>query len=335
MTLTLVEITDAKAWDEYVAAHPAGHPLQLWGWGEAKRGNGWTPHRLALLDGDTWLAGVQVLVWQVPRLGSRIAYAPRGPVAAPGSSVALQLLQELEGWAKQQRVMYARVEPAWRQAERPVGWRAAGHHIQLPATYTIDLNKTEEVLQEPMARKHRQYIRKSERDGVSAERLGVGGDIVPMYQIYSETAARAGFGLHAAGYYERLFAGLGEANYLYYAYFEGRPVAFLWLAVAGKTAYELYGGVNETGQAMKANYLLKWRAITELKAAGYEIYDFNGRLNEGVSQFKQGFGPDETDYVGTWDFPVNKAGYTLWEHLWPVVKPVGRRLMRVLKPRQT
>ena len=111
-------------------------------------------------------------------------------------------------------------------------------------------------------------------------------------------------------------------------------MAFLWLAESGRTAYELYGGVNETGQELKANYFLKWQAICEMQAAGHEVYDFNGRLNEGVSRFKEGFGPDETDYVGTYDFPLNRAGYQLWEHLWPVAKRVGRQMARIRIPRR-
>jgi peptidoglycan pentaglycine glycine transferase (the first glycine) len=71
-----------------------------------------------------------------------------------------------------------------------------------------------------------------------------------------------------------------------------------------------------------------------MQAAGHEVYDFNGRLNEGVSRFKEGFGPDETDYVGTYDYPLNRAGYQLWEHLWPVAKRVGRQMAKLRAPRR-
>ena len=103
----------------------------------------------------------------------------------------------------------------------------------------------------------------------------------------------------------------------------------MWLAAAGRTAYELYGGVNAAGGEIKANYPLKWQAIRAMKAAGYEIYDFNGRLNEGVSRFKDGFGPDETDWIGTYDYPLNAPLYLAWEKLWPLAKPVGRMLRKI------
>jgi len=327
--MKLIEIEDRDVWDKYVAESEWGHPLQLWGWGELKRENGWAPHRLALVDDDgSWLAVAQVLTWPIPRTGRVIAYVPRGPLAEPGSEAAETLLRLVTEWARPRRAIYVRVEPAWLDARLPRGWRRSENGLQMSATYTIDLGKSEDELLEAMARKHRQYVRKAEREGVTVERVSA-DSLAEMYRIYAETAARAKFGLHAVGYYQALLRELGEANYLYYARVDGRVVAFLWLAAAGQTAYELYGGVDAAGQEAYANYLLKWVAMRELKAAGYKIYDFNGRLNEGVSQFKVGFGPDKTDYVGTWDYPLNKLGYQLWQRLWPTAKLVGRQLARL------
>ena len=319
--MELVEITDKVAWDKFVSESPWGHPLQLWGWGETKSRNEWIPNRLALMDDGRIVAGVQVLLWRLPRLSYWIVYAPRGPVVEPGSEQAARLLDALIRWSRMNNGLYVRIEPAW-TSKAPSGWVNARNRLQLAATYTIDLSESEEDILEQMSSKHRQYIRKAERDGVSVVRAGK-GETAAMYELYADTAKRAGFGIHSQEYYETLESELGDNNYLYYAYFEGKPVAFLWLAVAGKTAYELYGGVNAVGAEMKANYILKWEAMRAMKAAGYEIYDFNGRLNEGVSRFKDGFGPDETDYIGTYDFPLNRLGYQLWESLWPVAKRVG------------
>lgn len=363
--MNLREVTDRHAWDAFVNEHSWGHPLQLWGWGEAKRSTNWTPYRL-ILDHEGKKAGAQVLLWPIPKLGRFIAYVPRGPVVEP--ALAEKLLAELVVWAKAHKALYLRVEPAWIEAELPNGWRKAANSLQMTETYTIDLTKTEDEILEPMARKHRQYIRKAERDGVVIERINSapatvnsgpvtgstpsssldapgdgdpatgatrtspeGSDLQPMYDLYYETASRAGFGIHSFEYYQDLHSELGESSYLYYASIEGTPVAFLWLAAAGATAYELYGGVSGQGQEAKANYYLKWHAIEAMKTAGFKTYDFNGRLNEGVSQFKAGFGPDETNYVGTYDYPFNLLGYHAWETLWPVAKPVGRKIMKAVK----
>jgi len=328
--MKLVEITDRAVWDQFVGQHPWGHPLQLWGWGEAKRANNWTPHRLALMEDGQIVAGAQVLLWPIPRLGRKVVYVPRGPVAEPPK--ANELLGELTVWAKDHAGLYLRIEPSWKQATLPSLWIKSPHAIQLRETYTIDLAKDEGSLLEPMSSKHRQYIRKAERDGVKvALSTPESNYLGAMYDIYCDTAKRAGFGIHDKEYYDLLFTELGAGNSLYIALVDEKPAAFLWLAHAGKTVYELYGGVTDAGQEAKANYFLKWTAIQAAKRDGYQIYDFNGRLNEGVSRFKEGFGPEETNWIGTWDYPFNMLGYQLWERLWPIAKPIGRKLMKAVK----
>lgn len=322
------EITDRAQWDEWVSAHPWGHPLQLWGWGEVKALNGWTPLRLAWVENGQIRAAAQMLLWPIPRLGKMVAYVPRGPVIDPADEAAHAFIDHLRQAAKGHRALYLKLEPGWQHFAFGSRWHKTEDHILLPETYTIDLTQPEEQMLEQMSRKHRQYIRKSEREGVNVvecqhrrEHLGTFG------RIYSQTAKRAGFSIHPKEYYDELSIELGDNNHIYYAEVNGKPEAVLWLAAAGEVAFELYGGVTDIGQENKANYALKMRAISDMKQAGYKLYDFNGRLNEGVSQFKEGFGPDSTDWVGTYHAPIDKAGYAVWSKVFPILKPIGRKLM--------
>lgn len=325
--MKLQEVIDRNQWDRFVNGHPDGHPLQLWGWGEVKRQNGWTPERLAVFEEGSITGAAQILFWPIPRYGKKVAYSPRGPIMQ--SSEKKAIFTTLADVAKQHNALYLKVEPQTKEFPDMPGWRKSSLPTLLPQTYTIDLTKSEDELMDAMARKHRQYIRKSERDGVEVvecthpvEHLGA------FQRIYEDTANRAGFGLHAPEYYKTIAAELGANSHIYYALVDGRAEAVLWLLAAGQTAFELYGGVTERGGDRKANYALKWHAITDMKQRGCKIYDFNGRLNEGVGQFKAGFGPDATDWAGSYDLPFDKIGYAAWTKLFPVLKPVGRRLMR-------
>src|ERR1017187_6359971 len=98
--MTLTEITDRQEWDKFVDGHPNGHPLQLWGWGEAKRANGWTAYRLVLQEDGQFVCGAQVLLWRIPKVGYRLAYVPQGPITTPGNTQSAKLLEALAGWAK-------------------------------------------------------------------------------------------------------------------------------------------------------------------------------------------------------------------------------------------
>ncbi len=324
--MRLTKITDRTRWDELVRESSSGHPLQLWAWGELKRLNGWTPHRLALLRDGVAVAAGQVLFWRIPTWGRSVAYLPRGPIGE--EAAARTFLDGAAAFARSHGALYLRVEPSWTDARMPARWRHADDGILLGHTYTIDLRKSEDELLAAMRGKTRQYIRKTEKDGVRVERETTGERLGDVWRIYQETAARADFGLHPFAYYQRLFEEYGPDNRLYCALVDDRPEAFLWLVQGGGVAFELYGGVTERGGARKANYGLKWRAIADAKAAGSHLYDFNGRLNEGVGQFKTGFGPDETEYIGTYDLPLSHAGYLAWQKLWPLAKPIGRALLK-------
>ena len=80
---------------------------------------------------------------------------------------------------------------------------------------------------------------------------------------------------------------------------------------------------------MRANYMLKWHAITECTAAGIERYDLNGLLGDGVSTFKRGFAGHEDLLAGTWKLPLSHL-YPLWDRGLPTVKAVIRTAKRYL-----
>lgn len=337
--MLLQEITDVALWDQFVESHPYGHPLQLWAWGDLKRANGWSPYRLAVMDGSQIVAAAQLLMWPIPKLGKMVAYIPRGPVAEPNKPATKQLLDQVVAFARDHKALYIHVEPAWINAKRPAGWKQSHQKILLPQTYVIDLSKPEQQLLASMRSKTRQYIRKADSLGVEIERLDYQQTspesqaeyLEYFWDIYKHTAKRAGFGLHDFGYYQKLWELYGNHNRLYFAKASGQILAFLWVVESGSVAFELYGGINETGASLKANYLLKWAAIVEAQQRGMRVYDFNGRLNEGVSQFKEGFGPEEVEFVGPWDWPLGKVGYALWQKLLPALKPIGRRIIKAGK----
>jgi peptidoglycan pentaglycine glycine transferase (the first glycine) len=102
------------------------------------------------------------------------------------------------------------------------------------------------------------------------------------------------------------------------------------LAISSDTAYELYGGMNEDGQRLRANYALKWYAIRKVKEWGLTEYDFGGLVVGGVSVFKQGWSEESTTFAGTFDKPLSPL-YGAWSSLFPKVKTVLQTLRRATK----
>ncbi|GAB3548342.1 peptidoglycan bridge formation glycyltransferase FemA/FemB family protein [Arthrobacter tumbae] len=308
MNLVIAPCWNAPEWDAAVN-RLNGHPQQLWGWGQTKADHGWRTDRLLLnRDGET-IACAQILIRRLPLPFRALVYIPRGPVCNAGD--AQEVLEALGNYA---RDAYAgtvlSIEPDWDAdsdfsgAVRSAGFRATENTILIPRTLILDLSCTEDELLAGMSKKHRQYIRKSAREELEFREV-TREEIPDCLTVYRETAERAGFGIHEDGYYLDIHQNLGAASPVYAA-FQGRTmVAFLWLSASDHTAFELYGGMTEEGERLRANYALKWLAIREMKERGVERYDFNGLLNDGVSKFKMGWAKHENLLMGTWDKPLS------------------------------
>lgn len=319
--------TDSATWDSYVIDH-GGHPLQLWGWGEVKAAHNWSVERVFVTAGEGTVAAAQLLIRHLPGPLGTVVYIPRGPVAGEAGEQTPAILDALAAHAKHQhRAILLTIEPHWRQWPNLRGWRTSDNTILIPRTLILDLNKNEDELQAVMAKKTRQYIRKSAKEGIELRRVTTHDDLAACLAIYHDTAARAGFPLHDDQYYYDIFDKMGDHSPVFAAYEAGQPIAFLWLAISGDIAFELYGGMNDRGQQLRANYALKWHVITTMKKWGISEYDMNGLLNDGVSTFKQGFADHEDMLVGTYDKPLSPL-YWAWTYGLPWAKKVMRLIKR-------
>lgn len=291
--------------------------MQLWGWGDLKSAHRWGAHRLLVTDeaGKT-IGGAQVLERRLPKPFGSMLYIPRGPVG--DSSTVLPLVSDY--CRKYLKATHISVEPHQVEPVLAPGWRRVEKAVLIPETILIDLSQPEDALQADMTKKTRQYIRKSAKDGVTT-RAGHEGDLPAIMTIYRQTAERAGFGLHDDQYYYDIHAMLGDDSKIFVAEVDGQVVAFVWLVATPEVAYELYGGMNDKGQERRANYCLKWFAMTSLKQAGIRTYDVNGLLNDGVSTFKRGFASHETTLAGSYDYPLS-PWYPVWKNVFPAAKKV-------------
>lgn len=326
--ISLKTCDDRQDWDDYVLEY-GGHPLQLWGWGDTKAAHGWQVERVLGYDMDkVVVGGAQVLLRKLPWPLRAMAYIPRGPVGQADQMP--EFLDALANYVRSQyRAVVLTIEPDWTELPQSLDkkWSKSDNTILIPHTLILDLTKTEDELLAPMAKKTRQYIRKSNgEDDLVIHQVKGREYLAECLEIYHETARRAGFALHGDQYYYDIFDKLDEASPVFAAFYDGKPVAFLWLAISGSTAFELYGGMNDRGQELRANYALKWHVIQKMREWGLDRYDMNGLLTDGVSTFKRGFADHEDELVGTYDRPLSPL-YVVYTR----VLPLGKKLVRAIK----
>lgn len=326
--IELQKCSDAERWDEFILEHD-GHPLQLWEWGEVKSRHGWVAERLFLKntnDNDKIIAAAQILIRPLPSPFRSVAYIPKGPIA--DTTYNTSFLEAIAEFVKRDYHSVAlTIEPNTISFQAPDGWRHSTNQILSPQTIVLDLTMSEANLQTNMVKKTRQYIRKSTNDGVVIKQLKTADQLLECLNIYKQTAERAGFNLHNNNYYQDIYACMKDYSPVFAAYVNKKMVAFLWMAISAKTAYELYGGMNEDGQRIRANYALKWHVIQKMKEWGLQEYDFGGLVAGGVSIFKQGWSSEETVFVGTFDKPLSPL-YLLWNKGLPTAKTIVHKLKK-------
>lgn len=325
---TLKLCTDKQEWDDYILDN-GGHPLQLWGWGDVKTAHGWQADRLfAYDDNEERIGAVQLLIRKLPLPLRSLAYVPRGPVTT--SEHAEDLLNELANYVKRvHKSVAVSVEPDAELFSTPDGWVKSTNTILPSSTIVLDLTKPESELLALMAKKTRQYIRKSAAEGTIIKQIHSRDELSKCLDMYHQTARRAKFDLHDDAYYYDIFDKMGDYIVVYATYMDNQPIAFLWLAISGDVAFEQYGGMNEAGQSLRANYALKWHAIRKTREWGLKRYDFGGLIGGGVTNFKMGWTNQPTELAGTFD-----KGLSKWYGLWQNGLPTAKKVVRKLRPKR-
>lgn len=336
MGFSVEQCTDRDVWDAEVNAQ-RGHPMQLWGWGLTKAQHSWSVDRVLVKDQAGVVVGsAQVLFRALPLPFRSLAYIARGPQAAPGQSSAV--LAAVADYVKtSHRSVVLSIEPDWdlespeTQELKKGQWQPTHNTILIGRTLILDLHRSEDELLAAMTKKTRQYIRKSGREELTYRRVAR-SELAQCLEVYRLTAERAGFGIHEDSYYLDIFDNMGEESPVFAAFHGGKVVAFLWLATSDTTAFELYGGMNNVGSSLRANFSLKWTAVQAMKARGISRYDFNGLLNDGVSQFKFGFADHENMLAGTWDLPLSGL-YPVYTRMLPIVRRAARNARTLVSRR--
>jgi lipid II:glycine glycyltransferase (peptidoglycan interpeptide bridge formation enzyme) len=341
-----------RRWDDFVTAHPSGHLLQSYAWGEFKRQHQWLPLRVIITEqgSERILAGAQILFRQMA--GLSVAYIPKGAVVDWQDRPLVEaLLDTVHRTAKRRRAIYLKIEPnevADPVLEQRLGdyyrFKPSSETVQPKNTIRLDLTPSPEVILERMKSKTRYNIRLSERRGVSCRPADPADptDFARFYRLMETTGQRDRFGIHSVEYYRDVWNAFNSApensgnGTLWLAEFEGQIIAGVMVFSFGKEAAYLYGASSDEHRREMPTYLIQWKAIQWAKANGAEWYDFWGIPDDieaeenahaesddknvrdglwGVFRFKQGFGGEIVRYAGAFDFIYNRPMYLLWQRI--------------------
>jgi len=315
-------------WDKR-ATHVGACFLQSSEWGSLQRAMG---KEIKTLDADE-LRG-SVLKNPLP-FGFSYYYVPRGPFGDVGNSIRLRIFTKALRRTADPKTLFLRIEPfvedtqTERDSLREAGFVAVPF-VQPKETIILDLLKNEDDLLKAMEHNTRYAIRAAERRGVVirkvsdlAERKKVFKD---FWDLFSVTNDRHSLKAFPKAYYEHVAELDGECPAtLFFAEFEGRPIAAAIIVRFGTTATYLYAASKSGLGRYNAPSFLLWEAMRAAKAEGCDTFDLWGISDTkkkwaGVTAFKKSFGGKKTVYVGTWDAPFHKILYHAYMTLGKIKK---------------
>ncbi len=163
--------------------------------------------------------------------------------------------------------------------------------------YICDLKLGEEVLLANMHSKHRNAVRKAQKDGVIVK-SGTTEELISEYvQMDNATWERSGKSSLGAGFYKKKIENLGDYCTIFIAYKDDEPQSGALIYYDSKRGYYMFGANKDRPYTGSGN-LLQWEIMKFLMEQGVEEYSFVGcRINEDenskyhdIQRFKSRFG---------------------------------------------
>lgn len=164
-------------------------------------------------------------------------------------------------------------------------------------SHVINLTLDEEILFNNIHSKHRNVIKKAEKEGVVIEK-GVSDKLISdYYKIDILTWKRSNRTASGEGTLHKIVNKLKENIIIYIAYKDGEPQSGAVFFYNNAMCYYMHGANNDNPVTGSGN-LLQWQAIKDMKAYGVAKFSFVGcRINEdknskyhGIQRFKERFG---------------------------------------------
>jgi lipid II:glycine glycyltransferase (peptidoglycan interpeptide bridge formation enzyme) len=312
------------------------HPLQSAEWGKFREKTGVKVVR----END-----LQITIHPLPHTKFTIGYLPKGPMPTK------QMLVELERIGKREKCIFIQLEPNVENSEalksevKDLGLVPAAHPLFTKYTFILDLTKSEEELLKNMHQKTRYNIRVAEKKGVKIIEDNSDKAFEEYLRLTKETTTRQNFYAHSERYHRLMWETLKPTNkeqkidtetltaHLLKATYQNEVLVTWIVFVLGDTLYYPYGASSTTHREVMASNLMMWEAIRFGKKLGLKTFDMWGALGPnpnpkdpwyGFHRFKEGYGPKPVEFIGSFDFVINKKMYFVFKILnkvrWAILK---------------
>lgn len=312
MITKLLNIKDKKQYNSLIK-----HPVQTWEWGDFQKSQGHQVSRFGVFDKDKMVSAYTLSFHKIPKTNFSIGTILRGP------KVDDQMVENIKKIAIKENAIFVKFEPDISIAESTMHFgsvKLSPKEAFYPYTFLLDLEKTEEQLLKSMHSKTRYNIKVANRYGVEVKEATNDKGFEIYLKLLFDTTKRQGFYLHTKKYHRDLWKTLKETDmpHIILASYQGKVIsAFMLFKIKDQLFYPYGSSLNIHRQVM-APTLLMWESVKLAKKLNCKKFDMWGCLGLdakegdngfGFHRFKQGFGGDLFQYLGTYDLVIKPTLY--------------------------
>lgn len=321
----------------------AKHPLQSWSWGEFRKKTGVELSRLAF--GEKNIEDTFQITWhRIPYTKFCIGYCPKSVV--PNKEEVEVIKKE----AEKKGAIFVKFEPNEKintETEKKImdlkkdfSW-VKGKPLFTKFTFQLDISKGEDELLKNMHQKTRYNLRLAEKRGVQIVEDNSETGFEDYWKLMEETTRRQGFFAHGKGYHHKMWQTMTESGmgHLFKAVYEGKTLTTWMVFILNDTIYYPYGASSNENREVMASNLMMWEVIRYGKKQGCRLFDMWGSLGPtpdlkdpwyGFHKFKQGYGAELVEFLGSFDLVVKPMLYKLYG-LTDSLRWVGLKLLARLR----
>ncbi len=304
----------------------ARHPLQSWEWGEFRKKTGVGLSRLTNRENGKIKTVFQITWHKIPHTNFRIGYCPKSSV--PDKEEVEAIFKE----AQKRGAIFVKFEPNEKinpETEKEISSLASnfnwvkGKPLFTKYTFQLDISKTEEDLLKNMHQKTRYNLRLAEKKGVEIIEDNTLKGFEDYWKLMEETTKRQGFFAHTKEYHQKMWQTMTESGmgHLFKAVYEEKTLTAWMVFILNDTIYYPYGASGNENREVMASNLMMWEVIRYGKKQGCKLFDMWGSLGPdpdtadpwyGFHKFKQGYGAELVEFLGSFDLVVNPTLYKLY-----------------------
>lgn len=299
----------------------ANHPIQTWEWGDFQVSQGHKVYRLGVFDQKKLISAYTLSFHRIPKTKFSVGTILRGP------GVDEEMLTNVTKIAAEENAIFVKFEPDVFKKDSPAyvfpNLIPSAKSAFYPHSHIVDLTKSEDELFASLHPKTRYNIRLANRYGVRVDEVTTDSGFEIYLKILFDTTGRQGFYLHSPEYHRHLWRILKKSSipHIFIASHQNVPLAAFMFFVFKDKFYYPYGGTLDQNRQVMAPNLLMWEAIKFAQSKNLKTFDMWGSLGPdaregdpgfGFHRFKQGYGGELKEFIGSYDLVINPNLYYLY-----------------------